>query len=57
MTQKKIEINPYRIDPYKNPKFRIAAPAPAEGEPATAGPKKKAVKASKKAAKKAAVKS
>jgi len=56
MTQKKIEINPYRIDPYKNPKFRMAAPAPAEGEPTMASLKKKAVKTAKKAAKKAASK-
>ena len=56
MTQKKIEINPYRIDPYKNPKFRMATPSSAVGEPATVSLKKKAAKTAKKVAKKAAVK-
>ena len=68
MTQKKFNVNTYRIDPYKNPKFRTAvsvAPASTEGEPAKAGSKKNpatsvkttAGKTVKKAAKQAAPRS
>ena len=56
MTEKKIDINTNRIDPYKNFKFRTAAPVLAEGEPTTASLKKKAGKTAKKPAKKAVVK-
>jgi hypothetical protein len=56
MAQKKIDINTNRIDPYKNFKFRTAAPA-AASEPANIGAKKKAASTVKKAAKKAAAKS
>jgi hypothetical protein len=56
MTEKKIDINTNRIDPYKNFKFRTTAPA-TESEPANVDAKKKAAPVAKKATKKAAAKS